>query len=45
MAEPAVAEPELLCADVLLDMSAVPYEELPLLRLFSGMIDEVRALT
>merc|ERR1719217_794405 len=27
-------------ADVLLDMSAVPYEELPLLRLFSGMIDE-----
>ena len=28
-------------ADVLLDMTAVPYEELPLLRVFSGMLDEV----
>jgi len=28
-------------ADVLLDMSKVPWEELPLLRLFSSMLDEV----
>jgi len=28
-------------ADVLLDITAVPYEELPLLRVFSGMLDEV----